>query len=344
MTDAGGCDAAPDRAERTNLTWLEGMAEHGVQAHLPPSTSSHPHTRLLGLDAVRGRVKLLDAPHSTSEWIALPRPVDPSNDCVRSAAFTTLAGSSVLLTGTRPIWRRESSVAGRHDRSAEDETPRTDVTKGRLWDVSVGTPGRGTPLELLSDVCLLLPHHAEAGTRWAAQQGREGTTEVIDLSADSGYQIRLNRPVARPRSNIGHQTISEIDVFLCWTELADGGAVLLLLDLVACDDAHAAPVTVWHSAAPETPRRLGVPACRLLWTGRVPAGDTLVAVSDEQGVARCRLPSGEKVRSAPLPALVTSLVALPTSSVLDIAVGTRQGVVFLRPRLSRAWRKRLGYG
>ncbi|MFF5390300.1 hypothetical protein ACFY5H_18310 [Streptomyces sp. NPDC013012] len=217
VTDAGGCDAAPDRAERTNLTWLEGMADHGVRAHLPPSTSSHPHTRMLGLDAVRGRVKLLDAPHSTPEWIALPRPVDPSNDCVRSAAFTTLAGNSVLLTGTRPIWRRESSVAGRHDRSAEDETPRTDVTKGRLWDVSMGTPGRGTPLELLSDVCLLLPHHAEAGTRWVAQQEREGTTEVIDLSTDSRYQIRLNRPVAGPRSNIGHQTISEIDVFLRWT-------------------------------------------------------------------------------------------------------------------------------
>jgi hypothetical protein len=150
--------------------------------------------------------------------------------------------------------------------------------------------------------------------------------------------------VAKPRSGIGHQMISQDDVFLRWTELSDGGAVLLLLDPEACNDAHAAPVTVWDSAAPDTPRQLVVPACRLLWTGRVPVGDTLVAVSDERGVALCHLPSGEKVWSAPLPALVTSLTALHASPVLDLAVGTRQGVAFLRPRLSRAWRERLGYG
>ncbi|MYX38999.1 MULTISPECIES: caspase family protein [unclassified Streptomyces] len=336
--------APGEPAEHTNLTWLEGWAYLGVQAHLLPPTSSHPHTRLLGLDAVRGRVRLLDTPHSTPGWTNLPWPVDPSNDWVCSAAFTTLAGTTVLLTGTRPIWRWESSVAGRCDRSVEGEAPRTGVTEGRLWDVSAGTPGRGTPLELLGDVFLLLPHHSKAGTRWVAQQGREGTTEVIDLSTDSRYRVRPSQPVAEPRSNIGHRLISEVDVFLRWTELSDGGAVLLLLDPEACDDAHAAPVTVWDSAAPDTPRQLGVPACRLLWTGRVPAGDTLVAVSDEQGVALCHLPSGEKVWSAPLPALVTSLAALPASPVLDLAVGTQQGVVFLRPRLSRAWRERLGYG
>ncbi|MEW2471066.1 caspase family protein [Streptomyces sp. NPDC046994] len=331
-------------AERTNLTWLEGEAGLGVQAHLLPPTSSHPYTRLLGLDAVRGRVKLLDAPHSTPEWTNLPWPVDPSNDWVCSAAFTTLAGTTMLLTGTRPLWRWESSVAGRHDRSAEGEAPRTGVTEGRLWDVSAGALGRGTPLELLGDVCLLLPHHSKAGTRWVAQQGRDGATEVIDLSTDSRYRVRPSRPVAEPRSDIGHWIEVEDDVFLRWTELSAGGAVLLLLDPIACDDAHAAPVTVWDSAAPDTPRQLGVLACRLLWTGRVPAGDTLVGVSDEQGVALCHLPSGEKVWSAPLPALVTSLAALPASPVLDLAVGTQQGVVFLRPRLSRAWRERLGYG
>ncbi|MFI9341258.1 caspase family protein [Streptomyces sp. NPDC052773] len=331
-------------AEHTNLTWLEGEADLGVQAHLLPPTSSHPHTRLLGLDAIRGRMKLLDAPHSTPEWTNLPWPVDPSNDWVCSAAFTTLAGTTVLLTGTRPLLRWESSVAGRSNRSAEDEAPRTGATDGQLWDVSTGTPRRGTPLELLGDVFRLLPHHTKTGTRWVAQQGRDGTTEVIDLSTDSRYQVQPSRPVAEPRSDIGHRMISAVDVFLRWTELSDGGAVLLFLDPAACDDAHAAPVTVWDSATPDAPRQLSVPACRLLWTGRAPAGDTLVAVSDEQGVALCHLPSGEKVWSAPLPALVTSLTALPASPVLDLAVGTQQGVVFLRPRLSPAWRERLGYG
>ncbi|MFE0044682.1 caspase family protein [Streptomyces albireticuli] len=331
-------------AEHTNLTWLEGEANLGVQAHLLPPTSSHPHTRLLGLDAVRGRMKLLDAPHSTPEWTNLPWPVDPSNDSVCSAAFTTLAGTTVLLTGTRPLWRWESSVAGRYDPSAEGEAPRTGVTDGRLWDVEAGTLDKGTPLELLGDVYLLLPHHTKAGTRWVAQQGWDGTTDVIDLSTNIRYRIRPSRPVAEPRSATGHRMVQGDDVFLRWAELSDGGAVLILLDPAACDDAHAAPVTIWDSAAPDTPRQLGVPACRLLWTGRVPAGDTLVAVSDEQGVALCHLPSGEKVWSAPLPALVTSLAALPASPDFGLAVGTQQGVVFLRPRLSRAWRERLGYG
>ncbi|MBC9727597.1 hypothetical protein [Streptomyces sp. TRM68367] len=37
-------------------------------------------------------------------------------------------------------------------------------------------------------------------------------------------------------------------------------------------------------------------------------------------------------------------VCCPTSAHLDLAVGTQQGMVFLRPRLSRVWRDRLGVG
>ncbi|WP_147142591.1 hypothetical protein [Nocardia ninae] len=58
----------------------------------------------------------------------------------------------------------------------------------------------------------------------------------------------------------------------------------------------------------------------------------------------CHLPSCDTVWSTPLPALVTSLTALPTSPYLDLAVGTQQGIVFLRPKLSDAWCKRLGVG
>ncbi|MFE7526202.1 hypothetical protein ACFU7Y_10815 [Kitasatospora sp. NPDC057542] len=65
-------------------------------------------------------------------------------------------------------------------------------------------------------------------------------------------------------------------------------------------------------------------------------------MSDEHGVALCHLPSCEKVWSAPLPALVTSLTALPGSPCLDLAVGTQQGVVFLRPQLPPNWCRRLG--
>ncbi|MFE0380133.1 hypothetical protein ACFW1M_32275 [Streptomyces inhibens] len=80
--------------------------------------------------------------------------------------------------------------------------------------------------------------------------------------------------------------------------------------------------------------------CRsILWTGQASNGEPLVAVSDEHGVVLCHLPSCERVWSAPLPALVTSFVLLPR---FDMAVGTQQGVVLLRPRLTADRRRRLG--
>ena len=337
------------RAEATELTGLRADTRFEVHAHLLPPTDAHPHTRILGLDAVRGRVGLLATPDADLDWTDLTWPLDPDEDWVCSAAFTTPSGSTVLMTGVRGTRLQEGSVGGRPPRLfLEDDGPPADeaprAADGRLWDVSTRTPGQGTPVELLDDVWLLRPHHADAGTRWVAQQGRDGTTEVIDLSTGRHHVVRGRRPATNPVGSPFRTLVSGTDYFIHWTELSDGSAVLLLLDPEASDDAHAAPVTVWNAAAPDSTRHLSVPACRLLWTGRAPSGDALVAVSDEHGVALCHLPSGEKVWSAPLPALVTSLTALPASPVLDLAVGTQQGVVFLRPRLSRAWRDSLGFG
>ncbi|MDC0773746.1 caspase family protein [Streptomyces sp. HD] len=334
-------------AEATHLTWLHGDSHIGVQAHLLPPTDHEPRTRFLGLDAILGHVGLLAAPDADPDGTDLPWPVDPSHDWVCSAAFTTSSGSTVLMTGMRRTRLRESSVGGRstspEESGAAAEQP-PGATDGRLWDMSTGAPDQGTPIELLDDVWLLLPHHTSAGTRWVAQQGRDGTTQVIDLSTDHRNVVRGSRPDGDLLVD-GHRTlVSGTDFFIRWTELCDGSAVLLLLDPTASDDAHTAPVTVWDSSHPDAPHRLAVAACRLLWTGRAPSGRTLVAVSDEHGVALCDLPSGEKIWSVPLPALVTSLTALPASRALDLAVGTQQGVVFLRPRLSRVWRDRLGVG
>jgi hypothetical protein len=96
------------------------------------------------------------------------------------------------------------------------------------------------------------------------------------------------------------------------------------------DDDVLSSVVVWSPAEPDSRRLLPVSARRLLWTGLAPNGEPLAAVSDEHGVALFRLPSCEKVWSTPIPALVTSLTALPN---LDLAVSTQQGVLLLRPRL-----------
>jgi hypothetical protein len=164
---------------------------------------------------------------------------------------------------------------------------------------------------------------------------------VVDLSVNRQYPV-MDRPSVTTADHVMHRTlVSGYSYYLRWAELPTGTPVLLCLDPARSDDSHAVPVTVWNATRPDATRQLPVPASRILWTGPAPSGETLVAVSSEHGVTLCHLPSCEEVWSTPLPALVTSLTVLPENTHLDLAVGTQQGVVFLRPRLSAAWRKRL---
>ncbi|MFJ9445791.1 caspase family protein [Kitasatospora sp. NPDC101235] len=331
--------------ENGGLAWFHG--ERGrLRGQLLPSTRWNAGTRFVGFDAVSGRVALLSAPDDAPEWVALPWIIDPGNDAVVSTAFTTTSGAPVLLTAVRPAHEHESSVAGRWIRppGAADlvETWAEGPVVGRMWNIPTGTPFQDDGIELASDVFRLVPHHGSAGTRWIAEQGFGGTTSVIDLTTNRRYVVTLP-PRAGSSGHRGRRTLfSGYSRDLCWAELPDGTPLLLHLDTAAPGESGAFPVAVWNCATPDIARCLPVPAFRILWTGPAPNGEALVAVSDEHGVALCHLPSCEKVWSAPLPALVTSLTALPGSPCLDLAVGTQQGVVFLRPQLSADWCRRLG--
>jgi hypothetical protein len=110
--------------------------------------------------------------------------------------------------------------------------------------------------------------------------------------------------------------------------------MLVYTDGSESDDTALEPVAVWCADEPGRKRTLPIAASRLLWAGKAPNGDALVAVSDEHGISLWHLPSGEKIWGTPLPALVTSLYALPN---FDLAVGTQQGIVLIRPKIPKSW-------
>lgn len=328
--------------ENTELRWLHGDMHSRLRGWLLPSTQARPRARFVGFDGVLSRVRVLDAPGDTGEWRRLPWSVDPAHDFVCAAAFTAVSGDTVLMTAARPMLKRESSVGGRH----VDEPPVVEpiTTAARLWNVSQRTWHDADGVELVPGVRRLLPHHSLGGTRWVLQRGRDGSASVIDIESSRQYPLCAPDMTERPGGDDIRVVVER------WTELSDGTPVLLCQ--TPGPDASTRPravgrplpVLIWTASAPDHPARLALPASDILWTGHAPSGDALVAVSDEQGVALCHLPSGERIWYAPLPAHVTALTPLPGSATLDLALGTQQGTVFLRPRLSRAWRGRLGVG
>ncbi|WP_030206793.1 caspase family protein [Streptomyces sp. NRRL S-87] len=322
-------------------SWLGGN-ESGLQAWFLPGTDRHPATRVLEFDALRGRATLVTGADGARNVVDLPWTVAVDADVVRVTAFTTAAGDAVLMTATRAARGDESSVGGyRRDRLGRPSTGRGQVVAGRLWDAATGLQYADGAYELAHDVDLLVPHRGRAGTRWIAQRGLDTATSVIDLVTGARH------PVSPPAPDAGRERGRGPD-FLRWADLGEGPPMLLCLvgplpDTVDTVPSQApVPVAVWHAADPEVTGRLPVLAHRILWTGHAPSGEALVAVSDGTGVVLCHLPSGEQVWAAPVPALVTALVPLPGSAGLDLAVGTQQGVVFVRPRLSARWRQRLG--
>jgi WD40 repeat protein len=341
-------DGAP---ENTPLTWLHGHTDR-VRAHLLPSNRAHPRTRVVGFDALLGRAVLLDTPADAPDWQGLPWILDPGDDLVCSTAFTALSGETMVMAGIRTIRGPESSVGGR-SRHIWDARGRdvVDVPPARprartascLWDLATGTSHSADAVRLADDVWCLVPEHGSAGTRWVAQRGLDGAVSAIDLTTGRPHEVcPAARFIDQPDHFGAHVTGQPYEPV--WAASRDGSPLLLCLAPEVYGASPVMPVVVWDPATPGGPRRLPVPASRILWTGPAPSGETLVAVSDDHGVSLCHLPSCEKVWSAPLPALVTALTALPGSPCLDLAVGTQQGVVFLRPRLSRAWRDRLGVG
>ncbi|MEW2613018.1 caspase family protein [Streptomyces sp. NPDC047880] len=290
-----------------------------------PATAGHEGVRWLAFDRGDNAICLLDSPEAPLRWVPLPDLPHAERERELVEAFTTPEGATMLF------------VYG------NAKHPDASRAHGQLFDITSGAPVAEDAFELPGGIQFLLPHHGRAGTRWVAQECRGGALSVLDVTtrrqstvprvAGGSLRYAATRRPGRDRLR-----------YLRWADLPTGGPLLLSLSRHASSDASPGPVTVWNPDTPDVVDRLAVPACRLLWTGASPNGEALVAVSDEHGIALCHLPSLEKVWSAPLPALVTCMAALPCSPHLDLAVGTQQGVVFMRPRLSRVWRDRLGTG
>lgn len=316
-----------------------GLVPWDVECHLVAATTLHPWIRMVGYCADSGRLYAAQSPDS--ETLTMPSwwSVDHANDMVYSSAFASRTGHAVLMVGVRKAAVRGDLLADRLvDVDGEDaNTP----TCGFFWDATAGQALRSAPVALPARLTALVPHHAAEGTRYVAMACRDGITAVLDLDT---YSTHIVHP---PSSRSGGRgSLRDLPrgnrYFLRWAD-TPGGPVLLFMDTAEDDESTPRPVAVWDSAHPEAPTRtLALRARCLLWTGAAPNGEPLVAISDEHGVALCHLPSGERVWATPLPALVTSLTALPSNPNLDLAVGTQQGVVLLRPRLTDVWRQRLG--
>ncbi|WP_190344254.1 caspase family protein [Streptomyces venezuelae] len=324
-------------ARRARLTDLEG--DSAVHGHLLASTRARPGTCVVGFDALRGRIGLYRFPTHAPAWTAIPWEVPGMRDIVRTAAFTLPSGTAVLMVCSRPARPDEISTWLRRP-ARNGPSPALSGPATGLWDCETGRPVRGAVQPLPFDTLRLVPHHSPRGTRWVACQAPAGQVAVFEPLTGAVFPVRAAQPGVDRDPNRRPRTGRDFD--LRWAETAGGAAVLLSVDVDTARDKRALPVTVWDSTAPHTTRQLPVPATRILWTGTTPNGEVLVALGDPQGITLCHLPGGEKVWSTPVPALVTCLAVVPGSPGPDLAVGTQQGVVLIRPRIDAGWRRRLG--
>ncbi|GAA0410480.1 caspase family protein [Streptomyces luteireticuli] len=332
----------PETVVSADLRRLQ-MVPWGVDCHLVPASTLHPCTRVVGYCPENGRLYAVQSPDAETATMRSWWSVDPADDMVCSTAFTSRTGHAVLMVAVRKAAVRGDFTPS--DRIVGSDGEDADApARGFLWDATARRALRRAPVELPARLIALVPHHAVEGTRYVAMACSNGKAAVFDLDTDQTHVIHPPSPDRGRRRTFPIRELSCGDgYFLRWADTSGGAPVLLYMDAAESDESRPLPVTVWHPAVPEAPAQtLAVRARRLLWTGTTPNGEALVAVSDEHGVALCHLPSGERVWSTPLPALVTSLAVLPDSPTLDLAVGTQQGVVLLRPRLPPAWRQRLG--
>ncbi|MGW2443659.1 caspase family protein [Streptomyces sp. NPDC001675] len=283
--------------------------------HVIPPTRAHPKVRVLAMDSER-QVHLMGEfeshPCATPPWGDIPELPHKS-----STAFSSPNGL-VMLMACSPEGR-----SGFPD-------------KGYLWEASSGEPCHKNPVELPYGTSALVPHHTTEGTRHIAIPTETGELSVFDLVGgrlhivsrlDDASDIRKAHPEIYGRAA------------LQWALLPSGRPMLLYVDFMQ-QKSGLRSVGIWDPEFHDADRlRLPMLCSRLLWTGNAPSGEALAAVRDECGVSLCHLPSCEVVWNAPIPALINDVAVLPN---LDLAIATQQGVVLLRPRLSAAWRKRLG--
>ncbi|MFC8142182.1 caspase family protein [Streptomyces paradoxus] len=319
-----------DKIETFGLPVLRKVPAR-TSAHLLPAPHGSPHPRVVAYTPEDGSVVLASLDGESVETMTVPWHAE-KDDAVVTAAYVSEQGQIVLMAVLRKARGGDVRVDGRFLAGETPDSP-DDGSRAYSW-APAGQRLIHEPLLLPSEVSTLVPHHDPRGTSLIALTTHRGLAEVLDVGTGERHLVHPESPNPRRAFNTRFRDLSGgHGYFVRWAETPEGDPLLLYMDPAGEDDSVLAPVTVW---TPDAVRLLPVKAARILWTGQAPDGETLVAVSDRHGVTLCHLPSCEPVWSAPVPAMVTSLVVLPT---FDIAVSTQQGVVLLRPRLSPAWQR-----
>ncbi|MFJ7332690.1 caspase family protein [Streptomyces sp. NPDC101116] len=300
-------------------------------AHLLPGRGG---PRVVSYEPKSGTVVVVSGTTDPGETMTVPWRLEDS-DTVVTTAYVSTDGASVLMVVPRKAKGGDTRIDGVFLSNTIADDPDDDGgSRAYLWDLTARRLRTREPLLLPPEVSTLVPHRTRKGSSLVALTTHRGLAEVLDVDSGQRHTVHAGQPNPRRAFHTRFRDLSGgHGYFVRWAETPEGEPLLLYMDPAGEDDSALAPVTVW---SPESVRLLPVAAARILWTGQAPNGETLVAVSDRHGVALCHLPSCELVWSAPIPALVTSLVVLPT---FDIAVSTQQGVVLLRPRLSPVWQR-----
>ncbi|MFD5336074.1 caspase family protein [Streptomyces hawaiiensis] len=305
-------------------------------AHLLPAPNGSPRPCVIAYDPASGSAGLVTDTTEPGLTVDVPWHLEP-DDTVVTAGYVSTGGKPVLMAVLRKAGHGDTRADGSYVSRDTPLGPASDTSRAYVLDPVAGRLLRREPLVLPPEVTTLVPHHGPRGTTFVALTARTGLAGVLDVDTGEQYTIHAEQPDERRAYSTRFRDLSGgHGYFVRWTDTPEGDPLLLYMDPAGEDDNVLAPVTVWNATTPHTTHLLPVQASRILWTGRAPNGETLVAVSDRHGVTLCHLPSCEPVWSAPIPALVTSLVVLPG---FDIAVSTQQGVVLLRPRLSPAWQR-----
>ncbi|MFD0167590.1 caspase family protein [Streptomyces decoyicus] len=301
-----------------------------IGAHFLPPTEKHPDVQVLLCDVRTSQVVLVPSPDAPHQRAPLPWGSELDNHWTATTACTTATGDIVVMAAV-PDLRPSRETLDELERWAEGGSS----FHGYLWNVTEERDVR-QPFALPKWTTTLTPDHGISGTRYIAVTGHTGDVRVVDLTV--GQLLDVWSPVVQRQPSYGPRPDHYGGVR--WAGRPSGPPLLVHAQCSSDNARDLVPIAVWDPQHPQAASpHLPMLCRRILWTGSAPNGESLVAVSDEHGVALCHLPSCELIWRTPLPALVTSFALLPE---FDMAVGTQQGVVLLRPRLSDDWRRRLG--
>lgn len=297
-----------------------------ASVHVIPSSDAYIRPRMVCFDKSGSMVDFASPTHETGTTWRLTPAIDFGADTICSTALATSTGQALLLFTRTP--------------THSNDCPHPPA-QGQIRDAEIGHEIPNSRFEMPLPVKHMLPFHTRRGARYVACAGWWGGCGVLDLTDNRVHLL------GAPPQTFGMWSLPRDRDFtdqhhLRWVHLPSRDPLLVWLLPTSLDDdvtGPTLPVRTWHSASPDRPGRLAVPAKRLLWAGNSPNGEAAVLVNDEHGIALCHLPSGDLIWRAPLPALLNDATVLAD---FDMAVATQQGVVLLRPRLSPAWRSRLG--